>query len=159
MSAGSRILDLVGGALLLAGGAIHTWLAFDGYGTTDLQRLFFVNGAASAAVTAAILLTRNPVPVLGGVGVAGVSLAALGLSRVGNGVVGFRGTGLEPLPEVPLTLVVEVLAMFVLGTILFRRRTELLSVVRQADAGSTGAQRSQKTSISVPSGSKQRKVT
>lgn len=132
MSQTSRILQLAGAALLLAGGAIHTWLAFDGYGTTDLQQLFFVNGAVSAVVSAAVLLTRNPAPVLGGLGVAGISLLALGLSRVGDGVVGFRGTGIDPAPEVPITIAVEILAVCVLGAVLIRRRAELHALVQSS---------------------------
>lgn len=117
----SRLLRLLAATLLLVGGAIHTWLAFDGYGTGDLEQLFFVNGAASAVVAGALALSRNPVPALAGAGIAAGSLGAFVLSRIGSGVVGFRGTGLDPFPEVPLTLVVEAAALVVIALWLFRR--------------------------------------
>lgn len=38
-----RTLRLLGAALLLAGGAIHVVLAFDGYGTSTIEDLFLLN--------------------------------------------------------------------------------------------------------------------
>ncbi len=130
MQAGSiRPLHLLGAGLLLVGGAIHVALAFDGYGTSELEQLFFLNGAVSAIVAAAVVLVRNPVPTLAGVGVATVSLLAFALSSVGGGVVGFRGTGLDPVPEVPATLVVELAAVVVLGTVAYRDRRRVIETV------------------------------
>lgn len=113
----SEMLRLIGAALVLVGGAIHVKLAFDHYGTATLEDLFFANAAVSAVVAAAIVGTRGVLAPLAGVAVAASSLVAFGLSRVGEGIAGFRATGLEPAPEGLLTLVVEVLAVAVLGLV------------------------------------------
>lgn len=127
-----NLLRLVGAALLLFGGAIHTWLAFDSYGTADLEKLFLLNGIGSAVIAAAIVVTRGPVAPLVGVGISGASLLAFALSRVGDGVVGFRATGLEPMPEAPLTLVVEGAALVVLGVVVIAGRRLLVDTVSDA---------------------------
>lgn len=131
-----RLLRLAGAALLLGGGAIHVLLAFDGYGTALLQDMFLLNGAGSAAVALLLLLVRGPLPALAGMGVAGASLLALGLSRVGDGVLGFRGTGFDPMPEVPLTILLEVGALAVLAVAAARARQPLVDLVRDALPGS-----------------------
>lgn len=125
----SRMLRLLAATLLFVGGAIHTWLAFDGYGTGDLEQLFFVNGAASAVVAGALAVSRNPLPSLAGAGIAAGSLGAFVLSRTGSGVVGFRGTGLDPFPEVPLTLVVEAAALLVIALLVLRHAGWIRSVL------------------------------
>lgn len=127
-----RELRLLGAVFLLIGGAIHTWLAFDQYGTADLEKVFFLNGAGSAVVAAAIVLGRGPLAPLVGVGVSAVSLLAFALSRVGDGVVGFRATGLDPVPEAPLTLLVEGAALVTLGLVVFAMRRRLVDAVRDA---------------------------
>lgn len=115
-------LRVLAAVLLLAGGAIHIWLAFDGYGTAALESAFFLNGVASAVAAAAIVLLPGPVGPLAGVGVSAGSLIAFALSRIGNGVLGFRGTGLDPAPEALATLVVEAAAVAVLAMVLFTER-------------------------------------
>lgn len=130
----NRTLRLAGTALLLVGGAIHVVLAFDGYGTSTLEDMFLLNGAGSAIVAIAVLLVRGPVPALAGIGLAASSLLALALSRSGDGVFGFRGTGLDPMPEVPLTILVEVAAVVVLGALALREREPLVDLVRSARA-------------------------
>lgn len=130
-----RDLRLIGAALLIAGGSIHTWLAFDHYGTADLENVFFVNGAVSAVVAATIVLTRGPIAPLFGVGISAVSLFAFALSRVGEGVVGFRATGLDPTPEAPLTLLVEIAALLVLGAVVVAERDQLIDSVEDALPG------------------------
>lgn len=129
-----RILRLLGAALLLAGGAIHVVLAFDGYGTSTIEDLFLLNAIASALAAVAVVAAPGPVPALGGLAVAGGSLLALGLSRVGDGVVGFRATGLDPSPEVPLTILVELAALVVLAVLAAREREPLVDLVRSARA-------------------------
>lgn len=121
---------LLGAVLLLAGGAIHTWLAVDGYGSTDLQAVFLLNGAASAIVAVALVFGRGPIAPLAGVGLSAVSLLAFGLSRVGDGVVGFRATGLEPAPEALLTLVIEGAALAVLAFLALAERHQLVGAIR-----------------------------
>ncbi len=118
-------------AALLIGGALHARLAFDGYGTTDLITLFFLNAVGSALVAAWIAYDRTPFSLMAGVGVSAVSLLAFGLSRAGDGVVGFRGVGLEPSPDVLLTLVAEGLAVLLLAFAVLRERHELVAVVQQ----------------------------
>lgn len=115
-----RVADLrvLGAVLLLAGGAIHTWLAFDGYGTAVLETAFFLNGVASAVAAAVVVLLAGRLGPLAGLGVSAGSLAAFVLSRVGPGVLGFRATGLDPAPEALATLVVEAAALAVLAIVL-----------------------------------------
>lgn len=129
-ASGAHMLRLGGGALLLGGGAIHVLLSFDGYGTSTLQDMFLINAIGSAVVALLLLAVPGPLPALGGVGVAGASLLALALSRVGDGVVGFRGTGFDPMPEVPLTIAFEVAALAVLTAAALRERGPLVELLR-----------------------------
>lgn len=131
---GARMLRLAGAALLLGGGAIHVLLALDGYGTATLQDMFFLNAVGSAVIALLLLAVPGPLPALGGMGVAAASLLALALSRVGDGVVGFRGTGFDPSPEVPLTIAFEVAALAVLAVVALREREPLVDLVRSARA-------------------------
>lgn len=128
-------LRLAGAVLVLGGGLLHVVLAFDEYGSTDLIRVFFVNGAASAVVAVWLVLGRGPAPALAGIGLSAGSLLAFGLSRLGDGVLGFRATGLDPLPEAPLTLVLEAAAMGVLLVLSARHRAQLAEAVRDAVPG------------------------
>lgn len=135
MAPGARVLRLIGAALLLGIGAIHVVLALDGYGTTTLQDMFFLNAVSAALVALLLLAVPGPLAAIGGMGVAGASLLALGLSRVGDGVVGFRGTGFDPMPEVPLTIALEVAALAVLAVAAMRERDPLVELLRSARAG------------------------
>lgn len=121
----------LGAVLLLAGGLLHVRLAFDAYGTPDLITVFFLNGIGSAVVAAWIAYDRRPLPAVAGIGLSVVSLAAFGLSRVGDGVLGFRATGLDPSPDAALTLAAEVAATLVLSAVLVASRAEVGSLVRQ----------------------------
>ena len=124
-------LRIAAAAALLIGGALHARLAFDSYGTTDLITLFFLNAVGSALVAAWIAYDRTPFALLAGLGVSTVSLMAFALSRVGDGVVGFRGVGLEPGPDALLTIVAEGLAVLLLASALLRERHQLVAVVQQ----------------------------
>lgn len=128
-------MRVLGAVLLIAGGAIHTWLAFDGYGTSDLETVFLLNGAGSALAAAALALTRGPIAALVGAGISAVSLLAFAMSRIGDGVMGFRATGLEPAPEALLTLVVEAAALLVIGAVIVNERARLTADVRAALPG------------------------
>ena len=121
----------LGAAALLAGGALHANLAFDSYGTHDLTTLFFMNAIGSALVAAWMVYDRRPLPLLGALGVSAVSLLAFGLSRVGDGVVGFRGVGLEPSPDAIATLIAEGIAVVLITTALFAERSDVRALVRQ----------------------------
>lgn len=100
----------IGAVAVLAGGALHLRLAVDGYGTDDLISSFFVNAVVSAAVGAWLAYGRSPLPHLAGLGVSVLSLAAFALSRTGDGVLGFKGAGLDPSPDAALTLAAEAVA-------------------------------------------------
>lgn len=126
-----RWLRAAGAAAVIVGGALHVRLAADGYGTPDLISLFFLNGIASAVVGVWIAYARRPLAILAGLGISSVSLLALGLSRVGTGVVGFRGTGLDPVPDTALTIAAEGAALVLLGLAALRARHELLALGRQ----------------------------
>jgi hypothetical protein len=127
-------LRTVGVVAVLAGGALHLRLALDGYGNDDLITLFFLNAIGSALVAAWMTYDRRPLPLLAGLGVSAVSLLAFGLSRVGDGVVGFRGVGLEPAPDVLLTLGAEAVAVVALAIAVVRVRGELVRSLRPTAA-------------------------
>jgi hypothetical protein len=125
----ARTVALLAAGSVLAAGAVHTRLGFEAYGTADLVTVFFLNGAGSAVVAAWIAYDRRPFPLLAGLGVSLTSLLAFALSRVGDGVLGFRATGLDPAPEAAITLATEVLATGFLLAALAARRTELRALL------------------------------
>jgi hypothetical protein len=131
---GSRTLRIVAAALLLASGAIHVVLALDGYGTSTFETLFLLNGAISAVIAVAIVVARGPLPALGGLAVAGGTLLAFAVSRVGAGIFGFRATGLDPSPEAPLAILIQVSATAVLAVLAFRDREPIVGALRDARA-------------------------
>lgn len=125
MRPSDAVLRGIGAIGILVGGALHTKLAFEGYGTDDLIRLFFLNGVASALAAAWLVLDDRPLPAVVGAAVAAGSLLAFGLSRVGDGVVGFRGNGLDPAPDAALTVVSELVVVLALGLSALRHRGAL----------------------------------
>ena len=124
-------LRTTGAVALLAGGALHVRLALDAYGTDDLITVFFMNAIGSALVGAWVVYDRRPLSLTAGIGISAVSLAAFGLSRVGDGVLGFRGVGVEPAPDVVLTLAAEGVALVLLGAALFASRRDLVAYSRR----------------------------
>lgn len=131
-------LRVLAAVAVLLGGALHARLALDAYGTDDLITLFFMNTVGSALVAAWLVYDRRPLPLAAALGFAGVSLAAFGLSRVGEGVVGFRGVGLEPGPDALATLVVEGAAVVLIGAALLAERASVRTLVDQIVAASPG---------------------
>lgn len=127
----STLLRTAGALAVLAGGGLHAKLALESYGTADLITLFFMNAIGSALVAAWMVYDRGPFPLLAGLGVSTVSLLAFGLSRVGDGVVGFRGIGLEPGPEALATLVAEGAALAFISAALMVSRRDLVAYVNQ----------------------------
>lgn len=125
---------LIGSALLLVGGALHTSLAFDRYGPPELVEMFFLNGIASAIAATALALTRGWFAAVAAIAVSAMSLVAFVLSRVGNGVLGFRGRGFDPPPEALLTVLSEAAAVAVLSMIVLERRGEILQTLKTAAA-------------------------
>lgn len=130
MNSRAPIAQAVGAGALLVGGALHVRLAFDQYGTPNLMKLFFLNGLVSGLVVAWIALGPRPFAAIAGLGVSLVSLVAFGLSRIGNGIVGFRATGLAPAPDAALTLVAELVAAGILGAFVLSSRAELAGQAR-----------------------------
>ncbi len=128
VGSGIRLLSALA---ILIGGALHVRLAYDAYGTSDLITLFFLNGIGSACVAAWILYDRQPFSILAGLGVSAVSLVAFALSRMGDGVVGFRGVGLDPSPDAALVLGVEAVAMILLLVAVANARGEIATIAKQ----------------------------
>ena len=126
----ARSIRVVSAVLLLAGGLIHLWLHLDGYATVGIGRTFVANAAASALAAAYIVLRTDNLGPVSGIAVSVGSLLGLGLTRVGDGLLGFRETGLNPSPEAPLTVLIELLAAALLIVLL---------VVNQKRRSSTGA--------------------
>lgn len=127
----SSWIRLLSALAILVGGALHVRLAYDAYGTSDLITLFFLNGIGSACVAGWILYDRQPFSLLAGLGVSAVSLVALVLSRVGDGVVGFRGVGLDPSPDVAFVLGAEAVAVIALLVAVANARRDIAAIARQ----------------------------
>ena len=116
-----RALRLAGAVLLLVGGAIHLQLLLDDYGTTSIGRAFVANVALSALVAAYLTLREDLLGVAAGLLVSVGSLVALALTRTGDGILGFRESGLVPSPQTISTIVAEVAAIAALGALLMHR--------------------------------------
>jgi hypothetical protein len=104
----------VGALLVVVGGAVHLQLNLDDYGNDDILTAFALNGAVSAAVAAYLVLRDDVAGPLAGVALSVGSLAALVLSRRGDGLLGFREVGWNPSPQTVITVAVELLAAAVL---------------------------------------------
>ncbi len=114
----NRLVRLVGASLVLLGGAVHLKLNLDDYGTEDIARTFALNALVSALVAAYIVLRRDEVGLLAGVGVSLGTLVAFTLSRVGDGILDFREVGFNPSPDAAITVITEVGALLVLSAVL-----------------------------------------
>lgn len=103
---------------LLAGGLVHLQLYFDGYRhlpDPNLGRSFIANGVASVLIAGALLVRRDAIVRLAGIGVALGTLGAFALSRRGDGIFGLRETGLNPSPQALIALIAEVAAIAALA--------------------------------------------
>ena len=118
----ARILRLLAAVLLLVGGAIHLELNLDAYGNDEILKAFALNAGASALVAAYLVLRDDRLGPLLGLALSLGSLVAFGLSRRGDGILGFREVGWNPAPEAVLTVVVEIAAVAVLGALLVQER-------------------------------------
>jgi hypothetical protein len=108
---------LVAAALVLASGAIHLKLYFDGYRdfpNANLGRSFLLNAAAALVVAALLVVWRHPLALVGGLLLVNGTLVGFALSRTGDGIFGFTESGFNPSPEAVLSLVVEIGAAVVL---------------------------------------------
>ncbi len=104
---------------ILIGGLIHLELYFRGgyrsFPNANLGRSFLLNGVASVIVAAALLVRRDVLVRLAGIGVAAGTLIAFYLTReTDKGIFGFTEKGFEPSPQAALALIVEIVAVVVL---------------------------------------------
>jgi hypothetical protein len=108
------MLRLTGAALVLLGGFLHLKLQLDEYGTEAIGRAFAANAVASGLVAGYLVLRADIVGPILGMALSAGSLVGFGLSRVGDGVLDFRGTGFDA-PYAVLAVATEVLALLVLA--------------------------------------------
>ncbi|MGB8857778.1 MAG: cupredoxin family copper-binding protein [Ilumatobacteraceae bacterium] len=104
---------LIAAVAVLVGGLVHLQLYFDGYRNlpdANLGRSFVANGVGSVVVAALLVLRREALVRLAGVGIVAGTLTAFALSRTGDGVFGLRETGLQPAPQAIVALIAELLA-------------------------------------------------
>ena len=108
-------LPLAGAGLLAAGGWVHWCLYRHGYrAIPGIGPLFLLNALTSLALAVLVALRRELLVRLAGLLLAATSLAAFVASRT-VGLFSFRERGLQPAPQAPLVLAVEVLALMVLA--------------------------------------------
>lgn len=109
---------LVAAAAVLVGGLVHLQLYFDGYRSLpdpNLGRSFVLNGVASIAIAALLVLGRDALIRMAALAVTLGTLAAFVLSRQGDGIFGLRETGLSPSPQALIALVAELAALAALA--------------------------------------------
>lgn len=112
------IARLLAAVLVLAGGLVHLQLYFDGYRNipnANLGRSFVANGVASVLVAIALVLRRDAVVRLAGLGVAVGTLGAFALSRTDRGIFGLAERGLQPSPQAAIALFTELAAVALLA--------------------------------------------
>jgi hypothetical protein len=136
-----RVERVVAALLVLAGGAIHLKLYFDGYRdvpNANLGRSFLLNFAASVVVAILLVVWRNPLALVSGLVLVDATLIAFGLSRTSRGIFGFTESGFNPSPEAVLALVVEIAAAALLIVLLaFEMRGEAQTVPAPGKTGAT----------------------
>jgi hypothetical protein len=108
-------LPLAAAGLLAAGGWVHWCLYRHGYRfIPGIGPMFVLNALASVALAVLIAIRRELLVRLGGLILTGTSLAAFVASRT-VGLGSFRERGLQPAPQAPLVLAIEILALIVLA--------------------------------------------
>jgi len=108
-------LPLAAAGLLAAGGWVHWCLYRHGYRYIPaIGPLFILNAFASVALAMLVAVRRELLVRLAGLVLTGTSLAAFVASRT-VGLLSFRERGLQPAPQAPLVLAIEVLALVVLA--------------------------------------------
>ena len=116
-----KVGRIVAALLMLAGGAIHLKLYFDGYRDVpdaNLGRSFLLNVAASVVVAILLVAWRSPWALVAGIVLVDATLIGFGLSRTSRGVFGFTESGFQPSPEAALSLVVEIAAAAIMIALL-----------------------------------------
>jgi plastocyanin len=105
---------------LLAGGLVHLDLYFR-YGyrditTGDVGRAFLANGIASVLLAALLVVRRDAIIRLAGIGLAAGTLVSFIASRtLDDGFRGFTENGMRPSPQATIALVAEIVAIVVLA--------------------------------------------
>ena len=135
-----RVLRVVLAALVLAGGAIHLKLYFDGYKDVpnhNLGRSFLLNVAASVVVAVLVVVWRTVWSLLLALVLVDSTLVAFGISRTSRGIFGFTERGFQPSPEAVLALSVEIGAVVIAVVLLARA---LLAAPAGASVPSAAAQ-------------------
>ena len=108
-------LPLAGAGLLAAGGWIHWCLYRHGYRyIPTIGPLFVLNALSSLSVAVLVAVRRELLVRVAGVLLAATSLAAFLASRT-VGLLSFRERGLQPAPQAPLVLAIELLALVLLA--------------------------------------------
>ena len=108
-------LTLSGAGLLAAGGWVHWCLYRHGYrAIPGIGPLFVLNALTSAALAVLVALRRELLVRMAGLALTGASLAAFVASRT-VGLGSFRERGLQPAPQAPLVLAIEILALVALA--------------------------------------------
>ncbi|HKN92429.1 MAG TPA: hypothetical protein VJ622_19390 [Acidimicrobiia bacterium] len=108
-------LPLAAAGLLAAGGWVHWCLYRHGYRYIPaIGPLFMLNALSSLTLAVLVALRRELLVRVAGLLLAGASLAAFVASRT-VGLLSFRERGLQPAPQAPMVLAVEVLALVVLA--------------------------------------------
>ena len=124
----ARRLTVASAALILAGGYVHFCLYRHGYRFIPRIGVSFLLQAGSSAVLAAALLVRRgrvrvghrsvalaQLTRLSAIGLSLGTLAALGIAHTPGGLFQFREIGLRPAPQTLIAIVVESLAVLLLG--------------------------------------------
>lgn len=114
----ARALRWAAAVALLIGGLVHLQLYFASYRSypdANLGRSFVLNAIASAVIAALLVFRSDRLIRLGGIAVAVGTLVAFFISRSSDLLFGFEEKGLEPSPQAATTLVVEILAIVLLG--------------------------------------------
>ena len=108
-------LPLAAAGLLAAGGWIHWCLYRHGYRyIPTIGPLFMLNALSSLTIAVLVAVRRELLVRVAGLLLAGTSLAAFVASRT-VGLLSFRERGLQPAPQAPLVLAIELLALVVLA--------------------------------------------
>jgi hypothetical protein len=108
-------LPLAGAGLLAAGGWVHWCLYRHGYrAIPGIGPLFVFNALTSAALAVLVAVRRELVVRLAGLALTAASLAGFVASRT-VGLLSFRERGLQPAPQAPLVLAIELLCVVVLA--------------------------------------------
>ena len=104
---------------VLAGGLVHLDLYFQGYRditVANVGRAFLANGIASVVVAVLLVVRRDAIIRLAGIGLAAATLVSFAMSRtLDDGFFGFTETGMNPSPQATLALIAEVVAVAALA--------------------------------------------